>query len=122
PQPVEMRLERRELAVVVFGQKRPHNGRRLRILARVRDQLHAVARGHNHALENPLAMGEVGYGGGEARFLDVHPLAHLDGRRAMIDYHEQELDVVDAVEGVRVFEDWRGEVAQEAAVTASRRD
>ena len=88
PEPVKVGLEGREVAVVIFGEKRPQDRRRLDLVPRVGHQFHAVAGGQNHPLENSIAVGEGRHRARQPRFLNVHPFSHLDGRSAMIDSHQ----------------------------------
>ena len=89
--PVKIRLPGAQVAVVIIQQELAQESFGLGALLGVGGHFNAVAGGKDQPLGDSVAPHEVREGHGEARFLDVHPLAHFHRGRAMVDSDEHKV-------------------------------
>ena len=91
PIPVKVVLPRGQIAVMIVEQKLSHERHSFDSVFGVADYLDAITGGNNHAFQNALPADQVSERLGQARFMDVHPLAHFDRCRAMIHSYKDEV-------------------------------
>ena len=88
---VEVAFVGSEVAVVALREELTNDRLGLHVVRRIRNDLHPVAGRKNQAFEDALAAGQVSQGFHQARFLDVHTLAHFDGRRPVVYPYEAQV-------------------------------
>lgn len=77
--------------MVVVGQEISQKAGGVSFVFGADKNFNTIASGNDQSLQDSLALDEIRQGGAEARFLDVHPLTHFDGRGAMVHSYEQKV-------------------------------